>query len=185
MIAFRPFISGLAVLWLGLYPVEGSSDPDQEFPASSPYVERVRSEGRYLDLSLKEAVRLALTNNLEIAIEDFNEDVTEQRIFQTRGDYDPVLSFTTGWSSNEWPSTSILDAGRNIPTSIRRGLNLNTSVQQPVKGGGALQMTLNNVRNSTNSLFFHHQSQLRVLLQLPPSPNRCGEDSGRPRRSGS
>ena len=153
MIAFRPSVSGLAVLWLGLIPIQGSSDTDQEFPATRPYVERVRSEGRHLDLSLKEAVRLALTNNLEIAIEDFNEEVTEQRIFATRGDYDPVLSFSTGWSSNEWPSTSILDAGRDIPTSIRRGLDLNTSVQQPVKGGGALRMDLNNVRNSTNSLF--------------------------------
>ena len=153
MIAFRPFISGLAVLWLGLYPVEGSSDPDQEFPASRPYVERVRSEGRHLDLSLKEAVRLALTNNLEIAIEDFNEDVTEQRIFQTRGDYDPVLSFTTGWNSSEWPSTSILDAGRNVPTFLRRGLEVNSSVRQPVKGGGTLQLALSNDRNSTNSAF--------------------------------
>lgn len=153
MAAFRISISLLAVLWLGWCPIEASSDADQEFPASRPYVERVRSEGRYLDLSLKEAVRLALTNNLEIAIEDFNEDVTEQRIFATRGDYDPVLSFTTGWNSSEWPSTSILDAGRNIPTSLRRGFQLSSSVQQPVKGGGTLEMTLNNNRNSTNSAF--------------------------------
>lgn len=153
MFAVRTPFSLLAVLWLGLFPAEGSSDTDQEFPASEPYVDRVRSEGRFMDLSLKEAVRLALTNNLEIAIEDFNEDLTEQRIFQTRGDYDPMLSFTTGWNSNEWPATSILDAGRNVPTSLRRGFELSSSVQQPVKGGGTLQMTLNNNRNSTNSAF--------------------------------
>jgi len=153
MLAFRPFVSGLSVLWLGLIPMEGSSDADPEFPASKPYVERVRSEGGFLDLSLKEAVRLALTNNLEIAIEDFNEDVTEQRIFQTRGDYDPVLTFTTGWNSSEWPSTSILDAGRGIPTFLRRGFELSSSVRQPVKGGGTLQLALNNDRNSTNSAF--------------------------------
>ena len=70
-----------AALWLGLCPVRGSSESDQEFPPSRPYVEQVRSDGRYLDLPLKEAVRLALINNLEIAIEDFNEDVTEQKIF--------------------------------------------------------------------------------------------------------
>ena len=153
MVAIRIPVSLLSVLWLGLCPVQGASESDQEFPSSRPYVERVRSDGRYLDLPLKEAVRLALINNLEIAIEDFNEDVTEQLIFQTRGDYDPVLSFTTGWNSNEWPSTSILDAGRNIPTSIRRGLQLESSVRQPVRGGGSLQLTLNNVRNSSNSLF--------------------------------
>ena len=153
MFAVRTPFPLLAVLWLGLFPAEGSSDTDQEFPASEPYVDRVRSEGRFMDLSLKEAVRLALTNNLEIAIEDFNEDLTEQRIFQTRGDYDPMLSFTTGWNSNEWPATSILDAGRNVPTSLRRGFELSSSVQQPVKGGGTLQMTLNNNRNSTNSAF--------------------------------
>ncbi len=153
MVACRIPVFLSAALWLGLCPVRGSSESDQEFPPSRPYVEQVRSDGRYLDLPLKEAVRLALINNLEIAIEDFNEDVTEQKIFQTRGDYDPVLSFTTGWSSNEWPSTSILDAGRNIPTSIRRGLQLESSVRQPVRGGGSLELTLNNVRNSSNSLF--------------------------------
>ncbi len=153
MVAFRTPVSLLAALWLGLCPIQGSSAPDQEFPSSRPYIDRVRSEGGYLDLSLKEAVRLALINNLEIAIEDFNEDVTEQRIFATRGDYDPVLSFTTGWNSSEWPSTSILDAGRNVPTSLRRGFQLSSTVRQPVKGGGTLQMTLNNNRNSTNSAF--------------------------------
>ena len=153
MVAFRVPFCLLAVLWLGLCPVQGASASDQEFPATRPYVERVRSEGGYLDLSLKEAVRLALINNLEIAIEDFNEDVTEQRIFATRGDYDPVLSFTTGWNSSEWPATSILEAGRDIPTTLQRGFRLESSVQQPVRGGGSLQLTLNNVRNSTNSLF--------------------------------
>ena len=153
MVAFRVPFCLLAVLWLGLCPVQGASASDQEFPSTRPYVERVRSEGGYLDLSLKEAVRLALINNLEIAIEDFNEDVTEQRIFATRGDYDPVLSFTTGWNSSEWPATSILEAGRDIPTTLQRGFRLESSVQQPVRGGGSLQLTLNNVRNSTNSLF--------------------------------
>lgn len=171
MVAFRTAVSLLAVLWLGLCPIEGSSAPDQEFPSSRPYVERVRSGGKYLDLPLKEAVRLALINNLEIAIEDFNEDVTEQRIFATRGDYDPVLSFSTGWSSNEWPSTSILDAGRNNPTSIRRGVRIESSVQQPVKGGGALQLVLNNVRNSTNSAFSiinpNYESYLNFSFSQP------------------
>lgn len=153
MVAFRIPFCLLAVLWLGLCPVQGASAPEQEFPSTRPYVERVRSEGGYLDLPLKEAVRLALINNLEIAIEDFNEDVTEQRIFATRGDYDPVLSFTTGWNSSEWPATSILEAGRDIPTTLQRGFRLESSVQQPVRGGGSLQLTLNNVRNSTNSLF--------------------------------
>ena len=153
MVAFRIPFCLLAVLWLGLCPVQGASAPEQEFPSTRPYVERVRSERGYLDLPLKEAVRLALINNLEIAIEDFNEDVTEQRIFATRGDYDPVLSFTTGWNSSEWPATSILEAGRDIPTTLQRGFRLESSVQQPVRGGGSLQLTLNNVRNSTNSLF--------------------------------
>ena len=49
-------------------PVPGS------FQVPESYVERVRREGTILTLALRDVMRLALTNNLEIAIEEFNED---------------------------------------------------------------------------------------------------------------
>lgn len=53
--------------------------------AVESYIDRVRREGAFLELSLNEAPRLALVNNLEIAIEEFNEDLHRQRLVQTKG----------------------------------------------------------------------------------------------------
>lgn len=66
-------------------------------PVPLPYQTKVRQEaGPELELSLSDAIRLALSNNLELAIENFNEDLNRERIVQTRGFYDPVLQMRFG-----------------------------------------------------------------------------------------
>ena len=60
------------------------------------YEERVKSQGGFLEMSLNDAIRLALTNNLELEIENYNEDLNRQRVIGTRGFYDPTLAFSVG-----------------------------------------------------------------------------------------
>ncbi len=161
-------ISALLVLGFILVPVVAQQTPqpaatepsaqmtaEQAAPVQVPesYIERTKKQGAFLDMTLKDAIRLALTNNLEIAIEDYNEDLNRQRIIGTRGFYDPKLTFSFGWQETQRPSTNILDAGSGVPVTEGSGLTFNTQLQQQVPGGGAFTLNFNNDRSSTNSTF--------------------------------
>ena len=130
------------------------------------YVERARSEGPILEISLNDAIRLALTNNLEIAIENFNEDLYRERILTTRGFYDPILRFGFGWNSTEIPSTSLLDAGPGISTRIFKNWVGSTGVRQNVPGGGLLDVNINSDRFTTNSSFSTINPRFGSSLEL-------------------
>lgn len=142
-----------------------------EFPRPESYLDRVRREGAVLDLGLKDAIKLALTKNLEIAIEDFNEDLNRERIVGTRGFYDPMLRMNFGWRSSESPSTRSLDAGGGIPIQTFKGLDFGTSLQQNLPGGGLFTLGFRNSRNASNSLFAFMNpsfgSNLDVQLRQP------------------
>lgn len=119
-----------------------------------PYEARVQQEGGLVrEISLEDAIRLALINNLELEIENYNEELTRERIIQTRGFYDPRLRFSFGWRSAERPSTSVLDAGQGIPTNISKNWIFDTEVQQNVPGGGSLSLLFQSDRVTTNSAF--------------------------------
>ncbi|MEE8348443.1 MAG: TolC family protein [Acidobacteriota bacterium] len=117
------------------------------------YVDRVRREGTILALTLRDVMRLALTNNLEIAIEDFNEDLNRERGTIARGFYDPILRFTLGLESSDSPSTSILTAGSGVATFARDNFTWSNSLQKNVRGGGIFTLNFNNFRNQSNSTF--------------------------------
>ncbi len=126
---------------------------DQDIQVPESYVDRVRREGEVLELSLQDAIRLALTNNLEIAIEDYNEDLSREQIIKTRGYYDPSVQFTVGWRSSDSPTTSQLDAGGGVEVRSFETLTFNTTLRQNVAGGGFFQIGFNNNRSDTNSTF--------------------------------
>lgn len=117
------------------------------------WADRMRRERPVRELSVKDAIRLALINNLEIAIEDYNEDLNRQQIFGTRGFYDPRLSFEVGWAATENPARSILDAGRGIPVNTTDRIYFDTSLVQNLPNGSSVILSFNNNRFSTNSTF--------------------------------
>ena len=126
----------------------------QEEPVETEsYVERVRRQGAVLELSLKDAIRLALTNNLEITIEDFNQELDRERSVTTRGFFDPILNFRFGLQSSETLSTNLLTAGA-AETFIVDGFVWDQSVDQNVPGGGRLNASFGNNRRATNDNTF-------------------------------
>ncbi len=124
----------------------------KDLKTPEPYVERTKKQGAVLELSLKEAIRLALTNNLDIAIENYNEDLSRESIVKTRGYYDPFLTFSVGWRSADVPTTSSIAAG-NVPVRTFQGFTWDSAFNQNIKGGGALTVSWNNGRDTTNSQF--------------------------------
>lgn len=132
-------------------PATAAQTEDVKVPES--YVARTKKAGAVLELTMKDAIRLALTNNLDIAIQDFNEDLNRQKVIQTKGFYDPILNFSIGYGSNESPNTRILDAGLGVDVSTSNSFQLNSNVQQNVPGGGQLALSFNNSRRASNDSF--------------------------------
>ncbi len=153
-----PIFLVIAVPFLRAVPQEKST-PDQTAPKMSKidrpesWADRMRRERPVRELSVKDAIRLALINNLEIAIEDYNEDLNRQWIFGTRGFYDPRLRFEVGWAATENPARSILDAGRGIPVNTTDRIYFDTSLVQNLPNGSSVTLNFNNNRFSTNSAF--------------------------------
>ncbi len=117
------------------------------------YMERMKRTSVVKDLSLHESIRMALSNNLEIAIENYNEDMNREQIVKARGFYDPTLSFTVGWNSRQNPTSSVLQTGGGIPVQLSDGFTWDTTLNQNVQGGGAFRVLWTNSRNLTNSTF--------------------------------
>ena len=146
----------LPLLWSGSQQelVSEQNNPEvSNIDRPESWLDRTRRESPVLDISVKDAIRLALTNNLEIAIEDYNEDLNFQQILSTKGFYDPRLSVEVGWDSTESPARSILDAGQGIPVNATNRVYFDTSLLQNLPTGSSLTLSFNNNRFSTNSAF--------------------------------
>lgn len=126
---------------------------EDSYQAPESYVEVVKKKGAFLDVSLNDTIRLALTNNLEIEIEDYNEDLVRERIFGQKGFYDPIFAFNLNWNSFERVNTRALDAGTGIPTTIAKRWTLDTSYRQAIAGGTSFQLFFSNDRATTNDFF--------------------------------
>lgn len=150
--------SALAV-WVGAVPLRAQTEQEptglevtrqlqkENLKSPEPYRERIEREGNVLRLTLSETIRLALTNNLNIAIENFNEDLTRETTASIEGFYDPLLSFTVGFADNTTPTASSLEAGMD------NRFTWNTSYRQEIQTGGNLTVSLFNSRRSDNNFF--------------------------------
>ncbi len=136
----------------GEKPVQDKGETPVVVPPES-WTERMRREQTVLELTAKDAMRLALTNNLDIAIEDYDEDLNREDIVRTKGYYDPVLSLGVGWNSTENPSRSVLDAGQGRSVTNTDNFFFRSSVNQNIPGGSDLTLSFNNNRFATNSTF--------------------------------
>jgi outer membrane protein TolC len=140
----------------------------KEFAKSEPYIERMRKQGEVLELSFKDALLRALTHNLRIRIENYNQALSAERIRQARGYYDPALSFSTGINSNKNPvSGSGLSLGAGITSVSKFG----PSLSQYLPGGGSFSLGLSNNRSfdKTSTLLVNptFNSSLRFSFTQP------------------
>ena len=115
-------------------------------------IEVAEKDGTVLRLSLKDITKLALQNNLDIAIQDTNEQLSQQKIIAAYGNYDPKLTAQLGVNSQ-------ISANTNLATASTQGnpkndrANWNFTFSQNVKTGGQLQATWNSSRSDNNSSF--------------------------------
>jgi outer membrane protein len=128
-------------------------------------IEKAEKDGTALTLSLKEITKLALQNNLDIAIQDTNEQMQQQKIRQSYGDYDPSLNTTFSTRTNKSAITNYTNtstAGFNKSDSLQ----WNLQYRQNVKTGGNFSVQWNSSRSFNNSTYQSFNPQYGGTMTL-------------------
>jgi outer membrane protein TolC len=119
-------------------------------PPAQPAPQQVAAgvPGSQLQVSVDDAVKMALENNLGIRAERLSPQLQALAIAQTRANYAPLLFTNATKNSNSNPPQNFL-AGNNFVTNA--GFRSNAGVAQSLKwGGGSYQASLDGSRNTTS-----------------------------------
>jgi outer membrane protein TolC len=114
-------------------------------------------EGPALQLTLDDAVKLALERNLDLKVQRLNPELQDIALASARAFYSPTVGTSLNRSNDVGTPSSQLQLSSGGRGVTNEQLNYNGSVTQNVVwGGGLLSATLNNNRrqsDSNNSLF--------------------------------
>jgi len=132
--------------------VTSPNDEALEPPPESP-IEKAEKDGTAIRLSLIDITKLALQNNIDIAIEETNERSAQESIKSAYGSYDPSLRFTAGLDSSKRANTNVATATEGSTFSTSRGYSWNVSYDQPFRTGGTLSANWQTSRSSSDAAF--------------------------------
>ena len=116
-------------------------------------------------LSVKEAVDLALEQNLSIQIERLNPLIDDLSVAEARSAWTP--NFTSGLSglSRDTPANSFLSGGRERVSDDEIGANIGVSQLLPW-GGASYSASWDSMRSKTTNTFSSFNPVLRTNFQL-------------------
>lgn len=117
-----------------------------------------------LRLSLREAVLVALKNNLDIAIAGYNPKINTEGIVIQRAAFDPVLSLTADANRTVTPVVTALAGATNKSKIENQDLNASLTHRLPI--GGSYTLSLTNNRQNTNSSFAQINPSYKTFLTL-------------------
>jgi outer membrane protein len=132
-----------------------------------------------INLTLREALTLALENNRDIEIEKINVQMNEFDLRGSYGAYDPVLSTGLIYNRQTVPVANPLAGGEN-GALLTDGLQSTTTLTQRVmEQGGVFQGTLDQRRDTTQNLFNalnpQYQNTLTFSFTQPLWRNRTND----------
>ena len=137
---------------------------------STPEPSIVVGLGTSLELTLRNAIERALTENLDLRVERFNLDTGDLRIAGARGAYDPQAGFSIGRTSSSTPTTSILQGG-GIVTQQASSQTFGPTISQLLPSGGSVNASFPTTRASSNDAFSFvnplFSSDLAIRFQQP------------------
>ena len=122
----------------------------------------VVAQGPLRDLSLDEAVEIALAQNLDIAVERLGPQATDFQLAGLRNLYRPLASSSLGQRSQVNPPTNQLNGGQRV-TNDTTTYNFGVTQELPW-GGGNFALTFNNSRLSTSNLFANYNPTFTSTL---------------------
>ncbi|HET7747331.1 MAG TPA: TolC family protein [Vicinamibacteria bacterium] len=122
-----------------------------------------RQDAPVLNLSLDEAVRRTLENNVDIAVQRFDPEASDIAVDELRGVYEPILSSTVTQRSSTAPATNVFAGAAETETDT---LNYNFGAFQQIPTGGQFRVDFTNRRTATNSVFESFNPQYRSDFNL-------------------
>ena len=139
--------------------VQGQAQP---VPAQQRTLEE-RAEARpVIQLTVEQAVRMALENNIELSIERLNPQLQDLTLAQTRGAYRPTLNSQLNANSAMPLPTSLLNGGQNVTNETA---NANVNIAQVLPWFGTNYTAgFNNSRTNTTSTFATLNPQFTTQL---------------------
>jgi outer membrane protein TolC len=115
-------------------------------------------------LTIEDAVRLALENNLGIRVARIDPQIEDLGVAQARAAWFPTLTTTLQSASTDSPSNSFL-SGADTKISDAR-FNTNVGLQQTLPWGGRYNVGWDSSRSTTTNLFSNFSPQVRSSLAL-------------------
>ncbi len=131
-------------------------------------IEKAEKDGAAYYVSLKDLTKLALQNNLDIAISDTNEELYQKKLLQAYGPYDPTVSLTLGARTTNQPNTNLTNQSTQGSSNTTKLDTWNFQFTQNLPTGGGITATLNSNRADTNQVFalFNPQYNASTSIQL-------------------
>ncbi|HWQ69778.1 MAG TPA: TolC family protein [Patescibacteria group bacterium] len=133
--------------------VELSNDLARSVGSAAPQDQSTADESGdvgELRLALREAVVLALKNNLDIAIAAYNPKIKSEGISIAKAIFDPTFSLTLDANRTVTPTFNVL---QGTQVSIIENRDINTSIVQKLPFGASYTLSMTNNRYDTNSAF--------------------------------
>ncbi len=134
----------------------------QSRPATS--LANAAADSAPMRLTLDDAVRMALENNLDIAVDRLEPDVAAQRVAQATSAYLPAFSGVFGRNHQlQPPSNLLVNAGGTVTDTFNSTLGVG---QRLPWAGTSYSLSWNATRTTTNSFFQNFSPSLGSLMQL-------------------
>jgi outer membrane protein len=154
--------SGLLVVILAswnAWPASAQTAQGAGVPVAAVPGEQVRR------LTVDDAVRLALENNLGIQIARLNPQIQDLAVALARSAWAPTFNTTVQGSSTDTPNTSFLSGSQGNKTTNGR-VSSNVGVVQQTPWGGSYTVGWDSTRSTTTNLFSNFSPQLSSSLSL-------------------
>jgi outer membrane protein TolC len=116
-------------------------------------------------LTIDEAVRLALENNLGVQVARIGPQVQDLTIAQALGAWSPTFTGLVEAGSVDTPTNSFLSGSIGPKTSDNR-ITSNTGIRQLLPWGGSYSVGWDSSRSTTTNVFSNFSPQLRSSLAL-------------------
>jgi outer membrane protein len=123
-----------------------SMDEELESLPLSP-IEKAEKDGTAIHLSEKDIIKLALENNIDVAVDDLNKLSSKASLYGAYGNYDPTLGATTRYNSSKSPNTSTTEASsEGFITS--KTFSYDTTFRKNIQTGGNVNATMSTTRST-------------------------------------
>lgn len=123
-----------------------------------------------LSLSMKDAIKRAAENNLDVKIELYNPAIAEANIRKNAGIYDTLLNALVNYNNSTTTPSTVVITGTDI--TKQQSFEFNAGVSQLIPTGGTVAIGFNNIWynnnfDATRTLTNYYQSDLALSLNQP------------------